>query len=65
MGLFDRDVLFSLTNFTLVGMVIELDVLRNLLSMLGQQCSYAFDVRWSVPTTISGFAAAYVSKSGK
>ncbi len=51
--LFDCDVLFSLTNFTLVGMVIGLNVLRNLLSMLGHQCSYAFDVRWSVPTAIS------------
>jgi len=50
--LFDRDVLFSLTNFTLVGMVTGSDVIRNLLSMLSQQCSYKLIVRWTVKTTI-------------
>ena len=51
--LFDSDVLFSLTKFTLVGLIIGPNVLRNLLSMLSQQCSYAFNVRWSIPTAIS------------
>lgn len=50
--LFDRDVLFSLTNFTLVGMVTGSDVIRNLLSMLSQECSYKLIVRWTVKTTI-------------
>jgi hypothetical protein len=50
--LFDRDVLFSLTNFTLVGMVTGSDVIRNLLSMLSQECSYKLIVRWNVKTTI-------------
>ena len=50
---FDRDVLFSLTNFTLVGLVIDGDVVRKLLSMLSQQCSYTFDVRWFVNIPIS------------
>ncbi len=50
--LFDRDVLFSLINFTLVGMVTGPDVIRNLLSMLSQQCSYKLVVRWTVKTTM-------------
>jgi len=52
-GLFDRDVLFSLTNFTLVGIVPGLYVVRKLLSMLCHQCSYILNVRWHVKTAIS------------
>jgi hypothetical protein len=51
--LFDRDVLFSLTNFTLVGMVTGPYVVRKLLSMLCHQCSYVLNVRWHVKTAIS------------
>jgi hypothetical protein len=52
-GLFDRDVLFSLTNFTLLGMVTGPYVVHNLLSMLSHQCSYTLFVRWHVKTAIS------------
>ncbi|CAF4428107.1 unnamed protein product [Rotaria sp. Silwood2] len=51
--LFDQNVLFSLMNFTLVGMVTGPDVVCNLLSMLSHQCSYTLIVRWIVKTTIS------------
>jgi len=53
--LFDRDVLFSLTNFTLVGMVTGPYVVRKLLSMLCHQCSYTLHVRWHVKTEISHY----------
>ncbi|CAF4094562.1 unnamed protein product [Rotaria sp. Silwood2] len=46
--LFERDVLFSLTNFILVAHVSGPDVLYNLLSMLSSQCLYSFYVNWSV-----------------
>jgi hypothetical protein len=51
--LFDHDVLFSLTNFTLLGLMTGPDVVRNLLSMLCHQCSYTLMVRWHVETMIS------------
>jgi len=51
--LFDHDVLFSLTNFKLLGLVTGPDVVRNLLSMLCHQCSYTLMVRWHVKTMIS------------
>jgi hypothetical protein len=51
-GLFDRDVLFSLTHFTLVGMVTGPYIVRNLLSMLSHQCSYVLNVRWCVENAI-------------
>ncbi|CAF4474938.1 unnamed protein product, partial [Rotaria sp. Silwood2] len=46
--LFERDVLFSLTNFILVAHVNGPYVLHNLLSMLSSQCLYSFYVIWSV-----------------
>ncbi|CAF0848431.1 unnamed protein product [Adineta steineri] len=51
--LFDHDVLFSLTNFTLVGIVTGSKVVGNLLSMLSDQCSYTLMVNWRVRTMIS------------
>ncbi len=51
--LFDHDVLFSLMNFTLLGLMAGPDVVRNLLSMLCHQCSYTLMVRWHVETMIS------------
>ncbi|CAF0750078.1 unnamed protein product [Adineta steineri] len=51
--LFDHDVLFSLTNFTLVGIVTGSRVVRNLLSVLSDQCSYTLMVHWRVRTMIS------------
>jgi len=46
--LFERDVLFSLTNFTLWASMTGLHVLHNLLSMLSSQCLYSLDVNWCV-----------------
>ncbi|CAF0774666.1 unnamed protein product [Rotaria sordida] len=51
--LFDHNVLFSLTKFTLEGMVTGPNVVSKLLSMLCHQCSYTYIVRWIVKTTIS------------
>jgi hypothetical protein len=51
--LFDPYVLFSLTKFTLLGMVTGADVVRNLLSMLHQQCLYVLNVIWFVKATVS------------
>ncbi|CAF4590445.1 unnamed protein product, partial [Rotaria sp. Silwood2] len=51
--LFYHDVLYSLTNFTLVGMVNGPYIVCKLLSMLCHQCSYRLAVRWIVKTTIS------------
>jgi hypothetical protein len=51
--LFERDVLFSLTNFTLLAEIAGPDVLHNLLSMLSSQCLYSFDVNWFVGTVVS------------
>ncbi|CAF4685277.1 unnamed protein product [Rotaria sp. Silwood2] len=51
--LFDHDVLFSLTKFTLEGMVTGPNVVSKLLSMLCHQCSYTYIVRWIVKNTIS------------
>ncbi len=51
--LFDHNVLFSLTNFTLLGLVTGLKVVRNLLSMLCHHCSYKLMVIWNVETMIS------------
>ncbi|CAF0738379.1 unnamed protein product [Adineta steineri] len=51
--LFGHDVLFSLTNFTLLGVVSGSKVVRNLLSMLSHQCSYTLMVNWCVETMIS------------
>ncbi|CAM2717182.1 unnamed protein product [Rotaria socialis] len=55
--LFERDVLFSLTNFRLYAKIAGPRVLHNLVSMLSNQCLYSFDVKWfvrigmSVPNT--------------
>ena len=46
--LFEDEVLFSLTNFTLLAKITDLDVLLNVLSKLSSQCSYRFDVSWNV-----------------
>ncbi len=51
--LFERDVLFSLTNFTFLAGIDGPHVLHNLLSMLSSQCLYSFDVKWFVRTVIS------------
>ncbi len=46
--LFECDVLFSLTNFTLLAQINDLNVLHNVLSKLSSQCFYRFDVKWNV-----------------
>ena len=46
--LFEDEVLFSLTNFTLLAKITDLDVLHNVLSKLSSQCLYRFDVSWNV-----------------
>ena len=46
--LFEDDVLFSLTNFTLLAKITDLNVLHNVLSQLSSQCLYRFDVSWNV-----------------
>ncbi|CAF4993496.1 unnamed protein product [Rotaria sp. Silwood1] len=51
--LFERDVLFSLMNFSLLADVAGLHVLHNLQFMLSSQCLYSFDIRWSVKTVVS------------
>jgi hypothetical protein len=51
-GLFDDDALFSLTHFTLVGMITGPYIVRKLLSMLNHQCSYVLNVRWYAKTVI-------------
>jgi hypothetical protein len=51
--LFDHDVLFSLTNFILLGLATGPDVIRNFLSMLCHQCSYSLMVRWYVEAITS------------
>lgn len=51
--LFERDVLFSLTNFVLVAQVDAPCALRNLLSMLSSQCLYSFNVNWFVRTVMT------------
>jgi hypothetical protein len=51
--LFEHDILFSLTNFTLRARIADPHVLHHLLSMLSSQCLYSFDVIWSVGSVIS------------
>jgi hypothetical protein len=51
--LFDHNVLFSLTKFTLLGIVSGPDVVHNLLSMLHPQCLYVLNVIWFVQTVVS------------
>ena len=51
--LFKCDVLFSLTNLTLLAQIRDLDVLHNILSKLSSQCSYRFDVTWYVVDELS------------
>jgi hypothetical protein len=51
--LFDRDVLFSLTKFTLSAKMAGPHVLNDLLSMLSPQCLYSFDIEWSVSSALS------------
>ncbi|CAF4472188.1 unnamed protein product [Rotaria sp. Silwood2] len=57
--LFERDVLFSLTNFTFLARIDGPHVLHNLLSMLSSQCLYSFNVKWFMETIIS------LSETGK
>jgi hypothetical protein len=58
--LFERDVLYSLTKFTLVGMVTGLHILRNFISMLSDQCLYSLDVWLRVHTTVSLFDTSII-----
>ncbi|UJR14510.1 hypothetical protein I4U23_001506 [Adineta vaga] len=51
--IFDRDVWFSLTKFTLLGPVAGPTSIRNLLSMLSSHCSYTLMVTWHVQNMIS------------
>jgi hypothetical protein len=51
--LFELDVLFSLTKFSLSAEVDGSYVLQDLRSMLSSQCLYSFDVIWSVGSVIS------------
>ena len=51
--LFDSDVFFSLTHFTLWASITGPDILRSLLSKLSPQCSYRFNVTWDVTTVVS------------
>jgi hypothetical protein len=51
--LFERDVIFSLMNFTLWAEVDGPHVLHSLQSMLSSQCLYSFDVKWFVKTVLS------------
>ena len=44
--LFDLEVLYSLSHFSLVGRVSSTSVVQQLLSILSVQCSYSFDVYW-------------------
>ena len=46
--LFDNDVLFSLTKFTLLAKITGVYVLHNVLSKLSIQCLYRIDVKWNV-----------------
>ncbi|CAF1327681.1 unnamed protein product [Adineta ricciae] len=52
-GLFERDVLFSLTKFSLSAEVDGPNVLQDLQSKLSNQCLYSFDVKWHVKQIIS------------
>jgi hypothetical protein len=45
-GLFDLEVLCSLSHLALVGRVSSASVVQQLLSILSVQCSYSFDVYW-------------------
>jgi hypothetical protein len=51
--LFEDDVFSSLTNFTLLGEITDLDVLHKVLSKLSNQCVYRFDVLWAVKDDVS------------
>ncbi|CAF4097305.1 unnamed protein product [Rotaria sordida] len=51
--LFERDVLFSLTNLKLWARMAGSHVLHHLLSMLSSQCLYSFDVKWFVESVVS------------
>lgn len=51
--LFECDVLLSLTNFTLLGQISDLDVLQNVLPKLSSECLYRFDVTWYVTDDVS------------
>jgi hypothetical protein len=51
--LFECDILSSLTHFSLEARMAGPYVLGNLLSMLSKQCSYFFDVHWSVTPAVT------------
>jgi hypothetical protein len=51
--LFEVDVLFSLTKFTLWGDVDGPNVLQDLRSKLSSQCLYSFNVEWHVKNVVS------------
>ncbi len=51
--LFECEVLFSLTNFTLLAQISDLDVLHQVLSKLSSKCFYRFDVKWDVMDQVS------------
>jgi hypothetical protein len=49
---FEDDVLFSLTKFTLWARVDGPNVLQELRSKLSSQCLYSFDVEWRVKNVV-------------
>lgn len=51
--LFDRDVLFSLKKFRLLGTVAGPEVVHHLISRLSEECLYSFNVRWDVADELS------------
>jgi hypothetical protein len=51
--LFELDVLFSLTKFSLSAEVDGSYVLQDLRSMLSSQCLYSFDVTWHAKHVVS------------
>jgi hypothetical protein len=51
--LFQVDVLFSLTKFTLSGEVDGPNVLQHIRSKLSSQCLYSFVVEWHVKNVVS------------
>ncbi|CAF4658981.1 unnamed protein product, partial [Rotaria sp. Silwood2] len=51
--LFTCDVLYSLTNFTLLANIVDSVVIRNLLLLLSNSCLYLFDVKWTERIKVS------------
>lgn len=51
--LFEIDVLFSLTKFSLSAQLNDPNVLQDIRSKLSSQCLYSFDVMWHVKHLVS------------